>query len=165
VKKDADNPFCVNTDNLNVKVLGTEFNLKAYPDEADVAVTLVSGSLQVKNGELAEMITPGQKLLYKKDDQTLTVENLSDLAPETEWTHGRLVFRNTSLEELERKLERWFDVEIEFADETVKNRRFSGTLERESILEVITYFGISQYVNYNIKGNVITFFSEKPRNN
>ena len=165
VKKDADNPFFVNTANLNVKVLGTEFNLKAYPDEVDVAVTLVSGSLQVKNEKSAEMMNPGQKLLYKKDDHTLTVENLTDLAPETEWTHGRLVFRNTSLEELERKLERWFDVEIEFADETVKNRRFSGTLERESILEVITYFGISQYVDYKIKGNVITFFSENPRSN
>jgi len=165
VKKDADNPFFVNTSKLNVKVLGTEFNLKAYPDEVNVAVTLVSGSLQVKNGESEEMITPGQKLLYKKDDQTLTVENLSDLAPETEWTNSRLVFRNTSLEELERKLERWFDVEIEFADATVKNRRFSGTLERESILEVISYFGISQYVDYNIKGNVITFFSENQRNN
>lgn len=165
VKKDDDNPFFVNTANLNVKVLGTEFNLKAYPDEVDVAVTLVSGSLQVKNEKSAEMMNPGQKLLYKKDDHTLTVENLTDLSPETEWTHGRLVFRNTSLEELERKLERWFDVEIEFADATVKNRRFSGTLERESILEVITYFGISQYVDYNIKGNVITFFSENQRNN
>jgi ferric-dicitrate binding protein FerR (iron transport regulator) len=111
------------------------------------------------------MITPGQKLIYKKDDHTLTVENLTDLAPETEWIDGRLVFRNTSLDELEKKLERWFDVEIEFADETVKGRRFSGTLERESILEVISYFGISQYVDYNIKGNVITFFSENNRNN
>lgn len=165
VKKDIDNPFFVNTANLNVKVLGTEFNLKAYSDEEDVAVTLVSGSLQVKNEESVEMINPGQKLLYKKDDHTITVENLTDLAPDTEWTDGRLVFRNTSLEELEKKLERWFDVEIEFADETVKGRRFSGTLERESILEVISYFGISQYVDYNIKGNVITIFSEKPRSN
>jgi transmembrane sensor len=165
VKKDADNPFLVNTANLNIKVLGTEFNLKAYPDEEDVSVTLVSGSLQVKNEESAEMINPGQKLLYKKDDHILTVENLTDLAPETEWIDGRLVFRNTSLNELEKKLERWFDVEIEFADETVKGRRFSGTLERESILEVISYFGISQYVDYSIKGNVITFFSENHQNN
>ena len=161
VKSDADNPFVVNTANLNVKVFGTEFNLKAYPDESIDAVTLVSGSLQVQNEKSAEMINPGQKLLYKKSDHSLTVQNLSDLAPETEWTNGRLVFRNTSLDELEKKLERWFDVEIEFADETVKGRRFSGTLERESILEVISYFGISQYVDYTIKGNVITFFSEK----
>lgn len=161
VKKDAENPFLINTSELNVKVLGTEFNLKAYPDEDDVSVTLVSGSLQVNNSESTAMVVPNQKLLYKKETHVLTVEDLTDLAPETEWTNGRLVFRNTSLEELERKLERWFDVEIEFADETVKTRRFSGTLERESILEVISYFGISQYVDYHIKGNVITFNSEK----
>ncbi len=165
VKKDADNPFFVQTAELNVKVLGTEFNLKAYPDEENISVTLVNGNLQVQNEKSAEMLIPGQKVLYKKADHSLIVENLSDLAPETEWTNGRLVFRNTSLEELERKLERWFDVEIEFADETVKTRRFSGTLERESILEVISYFGISQYVDYKIKGNVITFYSEKPGTN
>lgn len=161
VKKDAENPFLINTSDLNVKVLGTEFNLKAYPDEDDVSVTLVNGSLQVNNSESTAMVVPNQKLLYKKETHKLTVEDLTDLAPETEWTNGRLVFRNVSLEELERKLERWFDVEIEFADEEVKERRFSGTLERESILEVISYFGISQYVDYQIKGNVITFKSEK----
>lgn len=162
VRKDPDNPFYVNTSLINVKVLGTQFNLKAYPDENDVAVTLVSGSLEVKNEKSQKMITPNQKLLYNKTDHNITVENLSDLSPETEWINGRLVFRNESLGELEHKLERWFDVEIEFGDETVKSRRFSGTLEHESILEVISYFGISQYVGYNIKGNVITFYSEKP---
>lgn len=161
VKKDPENPFVVNTSLINVKVLGTEFNLKAYSDEKSVAVTLVNGSLQVSNRESTEMITPGQKALYDKKSHSLTVNNLSDLAPETEWMNGRLVFRNASLEDLERQLERWFDVEIEFSDELVKTRRFSGTLERESILEVISYFGISQYVDYKIKGNVITFFSEK----
>lgn len=161
VKKDAEIPFIVNTSDMNVEVLGTEFNLKAYPDEETVSVTLVSGSLEVSNSKETTMVTPRQKLLYKKTDHSLITENLADLAPETEWKNGRLVFRNESLEELERKLERWFDVEIEFADETVRTRRFSGTLERESILEVIAYFGNSQYVDYQLDGNVITFLSEK----
>ena len=161
VRKDPENPFVVNTSVVDVKVLGTEFNLKAYSDEKLVAVTLVNGSLQVSNSETTEMITPGQKAVYNKENYSLTVNNLSDLAPETEWINGRLVFRNASLGDLERQLERWFDVEIEFSDEMVKSRRFSGTLERESILEVISYFGISQYVDYKIKGNIITFFSEK----
>ena len=161
VKKDTDNPFIVNTNDVNVKVLGTEFNLKAYPDEETISVTLVSGSLQVTNSEETAMVIPWQKLLYEKENHSLTIENLTDLAPETEWTNGRLVFRNESLEELERKLERWFDVEIEFADEIVRSRRFSATLERESILEVISYFGNSQYVDYKIEGNIITFLSEK----
>jgi len=160
VKTDPENPFIVNTSEMNVKVLGTEFNLKAYSDEEAVAVTLISGSLQVSNSQEMAMVTPGQKLIYEKTNHTISIEDLSDLSPETEWINGRLVFRNESLEELERKLERWFDVEIEFYDELVKQRRFSGTLERESILEVISYFGSSQYVDYAIDGNIITFFSE-----
>jgi ferric-dicitrate binding protein FerR (iron transport regulator) len=160
VKTDPENPFIVKTSEMNVKVLGTEFNLKAYSDEEAVAVTLISGSLQVSNSQEMAMVTPGQKLIYEKTNHTISIEDLSDLSPETEWINGRLVFRNESLEELERKLERWFDVEIEFYDELVKQRRFSGTLERESILEVISYFGSSQYVDYAIDGNIITFFSE-----
>lgn len=160
VKADPENPFIVNTANMNVKVLGTEFNLKAYADEEAVSVTLISGSLQVSNSQEMAMLTPGQKLIYEKNNQSMSIENLFDLAPETEWINGRLIFRNESLEELERKLERWFDVEIEFSDELVKQRRFSGILERESILEVISYFGSSQYVDYLIDGNTITFYSE-----
>jgi transmembrane sensor len=160
VRKDEKNPFVIKTSALSVEVLGTEFNLKAYPDEAHAMVTLVTGSLMVKNNLHSSMVVPGQRLIYETESHEVTIENLSDLAPETEWINGRMVFRNQSLEELELKLERWFDVEIEFADELVKSRRFSGTLERESILEVISYFGISQYVDYRINGNIITFFSE-----
>lgn len=160
VTKDESNPFVVTTPTLAVEVLGTEFNLKAYPDEDFSAVTLVTGSLMVKNKVHSAMVVPGQRLLYETESHAVTVENLSDLAPETEWINGRLVFRNQSLGELELKLERWFDVEIEFADDMVKARRFSGTLERESILEVISYFGLSQYVDYSISGNTITFYSE-----
>ncbi len=85
---------------------------------------------------------------------------LDDVALDTEWRNGRMVFRNESLADLELKLERWFDVDIEFADEAVKRLRFSGVLERESILEAIQYFDYSKYVSYKIKGNTITFYSE-----
>lgn len=161
VEKDPENPFMVNTSDISVEVLGTEFNLKAYPDEAAISVTLVEGSLHVSNHKESAMIVPHQKLMYQKENHTISIEDLSDLEPETEWINGRLIFRNESLTELERKLERWFDVEIEFSDEQVKNRRFTGTLGRESILEVISYFASSQYVDYRISGNEVTFFSEK----
>lgn len=160
VRKDPGKPFVVKAQGVDIEVLGTEFNLKAYPDEADVAVTLVEGSVQVSHLNQEKMIKPGQKLLLNKETDDINIFNPEDLAPDVEWIKGRLVFHNQSLADLELTLERWFDVEIEFKDEMVKTRRFSGTLERESILEVISYFGVSQYVDYTIQGNVITFFSE-----
>jgi len=161
VQKRTQNPFRVKTSDIEVEVLGTEFNLKAYSDEETITATLVTGSLKVTQGNHSTLIKPNQKLVYNKKSRNADLSKINDLAPETEWKEGRLVFRNQSLEELEQKLERWFDVEIEFADEQVKSRRFTGTLERESILEVISYFGRSKYVAYQIKDNKITFYTEQ----
>lgn len=161
VQKRTQNPFRVKTSDIEVEVLGTKFNLKAYSDEETITTTLVTGCLKVMQGDNSTLIKPNQKLVYNKKSGNTDLSKINDLAPETEWKDGRLVFRNQSLEELEHKLERWFDVEIEFADEQVKSRRFTGTLERESILEVISYFGRSKYVAYQIKDNKITFYTEQ----
>jgi transmembrane sensor len=161
VRKDPRNPFRVKTTVIDVEVLGTEFNLKAYSDEQTVTTTLVTGSLIVTGNNKSTTIKPNQKLVFNKETQKMKLLEIADLSPETEWKNGRLVFRNQSLGDLEHELERWFDVEIEFADEQVKSRRFTGTLERESILEVISYFGRSKYIAYQIKDNVITFYTKQ----
>ena len=160
VTKNEDVPFIVSANDIRIQVLGTKFNVKAYPDENAVSTTLVEGSVDVKSATQESILKPNQKLVYNKDDQKMVLYNLSDITPEIEWKDGRLVFRNESLEELELKLERWFDVDIEFADEEVKNRRFTGILERESILEAVTYFNYSDKVGYRIKDNEITFYSK-----
>lgn len=160
VRKDPQNPFRVKTTAIDVEVLGTEFNLKAYSEEHTVTTTLVTGSLKVIGNNKSATIRPNEILVFNKENKRMEIHEIVDFSPETEWKNGRLVFRNQSLGELEHELERWFDVEIEFADEQVKARRFSGTLERESILAVISYFGHSKYVASRIKDNVITFYTE-----
>jgi ferric-dicitrate binding protein FerR (iron transport regulator) len=162
VRKSPHNPFRVKTSALELEVLGTEFNMKAYSNEQAITTTLVTGSIKVTDNDYSNsiLIKPNQKLVFSKESQKMKLEEIDDFSPETGWKEGRLVFRNQSLEELEHELERWFDVEIEFADDNVKARRFSGTLERESILEVISYFGRSKYVAYKIEDNVITFYTK-----
>lgn len=160
VKKDSKNPFRVNTLDVNIEVLGTEFNLKAYPEDKDISATLVTGSLKVSSKTQHTIIKPKQKLIFSKENSKMGLIELNDLSPEVEWKNGRLVFLNESLEEMKPRLERWFDVEIEFADEQVSQRRFSGTIDRESILEAIAYFGFSPFVAYRIDGNVIRFYSK-----
>lgn len=160
VRKDPHNPFRVKTSAIEIEVLGTQFNLKAYSNEPIISTTLVIGSLKVTGNNRSAMIKPNQKLVFDKKARQMKIQELADLSPETDWKNGRLVFRNQSLGELEQELERWFDVDIRFADELVESRRFTGTLERESILEVISYFGRSKYVAYHIKGNIITFYTK-----
>lgn len=160
VRKDPHNPFRVMTSAIEVEVLGTQFNLKAYSDEPTISTTLVTGSLKVTGNNRSTVIKPNQKLVFEKEARDMKIQELADLSPETDWKDGRLVFRDQSLGELEHELERWFDVDIRFEDEQVKSRRFTGTLERESILEVISYFGRSKYVGYHINDNVITFYTK-----
>ena len=160
VKKDEKIPFKVKASDIEIEVLGTEFNLKAYPDESTISTTLAEGSVEIKSNFQKTVMKPNQKVVFNRADNKMTLYNLKDISPETEWKDGRLVFRNESLEELELKLERWFDVDIVFADQEVKKRRFTGILERESILEVVSYFNYSEYVGYKIKDNEITFYSK-----
>lgn len=160
VAKDKSSPFIVTANDVKIVVLGTEFNLKAYPEENKISTTLIEGSLKVSVNNQNVVIRPSQKLIYYKNLKTTKLQMLAETAPDTEWKEGRLVFRNESLEDLELKLERWFDVDIDFADNEVKTQRFTGILERESILEAITYFGYSKYVGYIINGNQITFYSK-----
>lgn len=160
VKKDPDHPFRVKTADLEVNVLGTEFDLKAYTGEEIVTATLVNGSLKVCGGGQSAVLEPAQKMIFDRNKKKMMITKLADLSSEIEWRNGRLVFFNQSMEELKPKLERWFDVEIKFADDLVKERKFTGTIERESILEVITYFDRSKYVASRIQDNTIIFYTE-----
>lgn len=160
VEKNEEIPFRVEAGAVTVDVLGTQFNLKAYPEENTISTTLVEGSVSIKSAFQQAIMKPKQKIVFNKATNKMTLQNLKDVDPETEWKEGRLVFRNESLADLEPKLERWFDVDIEFNDDEVKARRFTGILERESILEALAYFSISERVGYKINNNEITFYTK-----
>jgi len=160
VSKDKLHPFQVKTADVNIEVLGTKFNLKAYPDEKSVSATLVEGSVKISSEYQKEMMKPDQKMTFDKGSKQMTVQELTDTSLETDWKDGRFVFRNETLAELKPKLERWFDVDIVFGDEQVKNRRFTGVLGRESILEAVSYFDLSNFVSCRIQGNKIIINSQ-----
>jgi len=160
VSKDKEHPFRVKTADIDIEVLGTKFNVKAYPDENLVSTTLVEGSLDITSYYENTRIKPDQKLVFSKESKKMALQEIKDTSADTEWKDGRLVFRNESLGELAPKLCRWFDVDIVFADESAKQWRFTGVLERESILEVISYFDLSKYVKCSIQGNKIIIKSE-----
>jgi len=160
VAKDKNHPFRVKTAEVEVEVLGTRFNLKAYPEEKSVSTTLVEGSVNISSKYGSTLMKPDQKLVFDKGSKKMEVQELTDTAPETEWKDGRFVFRNESLAELKPKLERWFDVDIVFGDDMVKDRRFTGVLGRESILEAVSYFDLSNFVSCQIQGNKIIINSQ-----
>lgn len=160
VTKDRTHPFQVKTTDIEIEVLGTKFNLRAYPDEKAISTTLVEGSVKISSKYQHENMMHEQKLTFNKESGEMDLQKMADTSIDTEWKDGRFVFRNETLAELKPRLERWFDVDIVFGDEKVKNRRFTGVLSRESILEVVKYFDHSNYVECSIHGNKIIINSQ-----
>lgn len=132
VKKDPSRPFYVESRGQVVRVYGTTFNIKAYPDEDVTYTTLETGSisLRAEDGNSGELyLSPGHQALYNPAEQKvdMKVVNTSVI---TGWRHGRFVFEEQPLENIMRDLSRWYDFEYEFADDEAKHIVFLGSIPR-----------------------------------
>ena len=125
----SETPFVVRTQCMEVEVLGTQFNLSAYPDEASQA-TLVSGRVKVRveSGESC-LLEPSQQATWMPDDHRLSIATVeTDFY--TSWIAGKIRFKDQRLEEIMKILSRWYGVETHYADERLKELRFGCHLNR-----------------------------------
>jgi ferric-dicitrate binding protein FerR (iron transport regulator) len=114
VKKDAGKPFIVQTKDLSVKVLGTKFNVKAYPDESKTTTTLTSGKIEVNTSLTKEalILNPNEQLTFDNQTSKINIETIpSDET--TAWVSGQIIFANASFKDILQTLERRFDVSFE----------------------------------------------------
>lgn len=131
VSKDKTKPFIVHTNQSNVKVYGTVFNVMSYPDDNKESTTLVEGSVSVeKNGE-EYMIEPGEQSTINNDNDSVEIKPV-DVNLYTSWKEGIYRFEKTPLIEIATKLERWYNVKFVFKDEASKNKIFTGALLKET---------------------------------
>lgn len=153
VAKDASKPFIVANNQMKIKVLGTSFNVSGYVSERLQNVTLVNGSVQVQiDNDSAFRISPSEQFSYDKEKQTTSIQVVNtDLY--TAWTEGKYIFKDTRLEDILSKLQRWYDFEIIYLQEELKNRRFSIVINREDnlkdVLEVISFTSNVKLVQEN----------------
>lgn len=143
VKKSAEWPFVVVTDQMNVRVTGTTFNVKSYRKDQVVATTLVTGGVQMESEEMGKKVvqlTPSQQFEWNKATGRPEVREV-DVRLYTGWTEGMFVFRNERLEEVMNMLARWYTVEVVYRNESVKDLRLSANLGRyehiDSLLQII----------------------------
>lgn len=151
-------PFVITTPSgLQVKVLGTKFNLQAYAEEDNVETTLVEGSVKLSSSSSVESVTmsPGQIVSYSKSTGKL---QLKEGLPEHElsWMENKLYMDNMSLGEVCLRLERWYDVYIDIKDEGLKQSiHYTGVLSEESITDVLDALCQLSPIQYSIKGNKV----------
>lgn len=160
VAKDKKHPFIVNADALNVRVLGTHFNVSNYPEDAATDVVLVEGSVGMyrSNEEFDAakntILKPGYKGSFNRDNTLISTKAvITDIY--TSWINGGLTFRNMSFKNIITKLERRYNVTIINQNEKLANEKFNASFSDESIEKVMSYFNDIHGINYTIKNNQI----------
>lgn len=145
-------PFCVETDQFTVKVLGTSFDVLAYPGE-EASVTLERGkvSLETLSGNEA-VLNPGQQAVIEKESGRIEQRNV-DTGQFVGWKNNRLIFVEEPLEKVAIRLKRWFNVDITIEDEAIKKIPVNGTIEYESIGEVMQLLEICAPVKCSYNKN------------
>lgn len=144
VESNENRQFKVITPKLNINVLGTSFNVAAFEDSRLVNVALVEGKVNLENkqGSLLATMAPRELASYDITSNKLEISKVNT-AFYTSWKEGTINFKDERLEEIAKKLERWFNVQVVFDHESVKQMKFTGSVLKnkpiEQILEILKY--------------------------
>ena len=163
VTASKEHPFLVKTKDMDVLVTGTEFNVKAYPDELNVQTTLLRGKVAVFAGidkkEKIE-IEPNQQAEWSRENVKLQVREVDpDLF--VAWKNGQFLFRQDRLEDIMKTLARWYDMEVFYLDESIKNMAFAGKLDRsEDITPILNVLRATDKLTVEVNGKRIVLGGE-----
>ena len=164
VAKDSAREFWVHAGAMDVKVLGTSFNVKAYERLETVATTLVEGSVEVACAGKSFQIVPGEQFVYDKNNRVMDVR-MVDTESYVSWKDGYYKFRQTTLEEIMETLSVWYGLNVFYVNESAKQVEFTGKVKRyEDARMLLDKFEQTGDVVFDIKGNnvFITIKQKKP---
>lgn len=178
VVHDPGHPFIIHAGKIDIKVLGTSFDVKSYPEDATTEATLIQGSIEVSfldQPQKKVLLAPSEKLIVFNDDQ-LVLKNLNSLKPdtkkgyeiapitvipsdstvvETSWVENKLAFRSETFADLAIQMERWYNVDINFSDSAVKQYRFTGIFTTESLDQALKALQITAPFRYSVEKNEV----------
>ncbi|MBX3256166.1 MAG: FecR domain-containing protein [Chitinophagaceae bacterium] len=179
VAHNAEKPFIIHTTNMDVKVLGTVFNVKAYPGDKLSETSLIKGSVEVtirNNSNKKVLLKPHQKIVLPNTPEKETIrstDNKNSTAPaapdfkikaltyyktdstlaEVSWTENRLVFTDNTFEDIAAELQRWYNISIVFTDNQVKQFRYTAVFDQKNVIQVLNALQLSRRFEYKIEEN------------
>ena len=160
VAKDKSKPFIITVKGIKVEVLGTSFNIKAYSEDDNLYTTLVEGKVKINlksQPSNIHYLEPDQQAVFNPTASQIVIQKV-DAKQIVQWTTGKYSFTNQTLDEIMKTLSRWYDFDYQYEDETLKQIRFEGGLNKyesiEPILEIIKKTG---KVNVSVKGKEVLF--------
>ncbi len=160
VAKDAKKPFTVQFMSSSVTVLGTSFNIRAYPEEKQSQTTLAEGSVRIYSPGSSMLLKPGEQAEVKALSGEMVKKEV-EIKTYTSWKDGRFVFEQEPLENIMRTLERWYDIRVIFRDEGAKRISLSGNLKRYGdFSQVMNMLQMTGDVRFELHGNDVYITTE-----
>lgn len=161
VAHDHSRPFVVETGRLQVEVLGTKFNVSSYPDDETITTYLEEGKVEVRiEGQGNTYLKPSEVLKFDKPTGKATKQTINDHRF-SDWTRGVLNIKGETIEELAKKLERRFDINIDFGDHEVRKHIYSGSIKDENLDTVLEALRFASSLKYEKHEKSITLYSLK----
>ena len=154
VKKEEKRPFYVVVDGMRIRVYGTSFNVNDYEDEKDSKTTLASGKIEIDMNGRQTVLKPGQQAVIKAG--RVDVKEV-DVEVYTTWMKENFRFQSETMEEILKKLARWYNIDVIYMGETVKNYHFTGYLPRyANIADVLELLSLTTKIKFELKGKTVT---------
>lgn len=153
VAHDVKHPFLVEIQGLYIQALGTSFDVSSYAEDKEISSTLEEGSIALINsrGNTVTRLFPGQKIILDKSTNKFVVKDV-DTALSTSWKDGKLIFRNSSLSDVTRQLERWFNCKMHVQKLLLNSDlMYTATIQDETLGEVLRMIEISTSVKTKIE--------------
>lgn len=149
VSHDEKQPFEIKAGDSKIKVLGTSFNVSAYPDEKCVEVVLQNGKIEFsdKSQKNTVILKPSEQLVLQEGRLNV---NSADASKYKAWTEGRLIFRGDGMAEVARRIERWYNVNVEIADQDLIQFSFRATFENDALEDVLMQLSMTSPIEYRI---------------
>lgn len=157
VAKNTEKPFIVKTTSYDVTVLGTQFNVSAYTDEANVTTTLVQGTVAVSGNKIDRVrrLTPNDQFILNKSTGKAELKQV-DASYFTAWKDGKFRYRDVRLEDIMRDVERWYDVKVVYEDEEVKESRFGFNMGRHEMIDpLLRIFELNGKIKIHKDGKIL----------
>ena len=185
VVKNADKPFIIHTKKMDIKVLGTSFNVRSYSDEKFAEAALIKGMIEVtlKDRDQKIVLNPNEKISVANEDakagmkpektvlvKTNTVSipkyEVKEIKPnptyniigEIAWTQNKLYFEDETLENIGHLIERWFGKKVTIANESLKSVHYTGNFENETMEDVLTYLKLSRSFNFRMGNDNVVIY-------
>ncbi|MBC9934244.1 FecR family protein [Chitinophaga qingshengii] len=153
IAKDERKPFTVTVNHVDIQVLGTAFNVKAYPEENGLRTTLVQGAVNVSSGAEKQLLRPGEQATISPGGSFhVSKPNLEEILS---WKNGEFYFQDTNIQTIMREVARWYNIDVKYEGDMSKVS-LSGIISRnKEITQLLKALELTKVVQFRIQGNVV----------